>query len=252
MSHFTVVSYKKKRRGRKNLNSEFDEELPYYFNKLKQKSIQARTVVVESKIFTTIKSLIGESLEILQLSSIKEIVCYGLGSFSECNNAMYQYGLLLELKDFLSCEVLLYDPIFKEVEKNILVDAGCCLIEENEQGKRKIVRTTLFYLPHCPNELLNNIISINLDVNLSKCIILSNSISEIYNNKTNKQLQETLPFVLKAAPFVTEMAIQNTFKYLDVFNDISVHIFLKDKCLILTEQNENVNLENMIESLTIT
>lgn len=132
---------------------------------------------------------------------LREIVCYGVGKFSESNNSRYQLALALCLRSSLlsigddeaaetssggegghveprgtSPEMLFFDPVLDDVEKAILARLGCRLIEENEQGKRRCcgaprsnetpaaelrLQPTLFFMPHCPQRLYSNVLWAN-------------------------------------------------------------------------------------------
>nr|XP_034336074.1 SRR1-like protein [Crassostrea gigas] len=81
-----------------------------------------------------------------------EIVSYGLGNFAECLIARYQLAVLVALRDDLQVpqnSVLLYDPKFLSVEKDVLTSFGFQVLKENEEAKRCCERPTLFYMPHC-------------------------------------------------------------------------------------------------------
>ena len=61
----------------------------------------------------------------------------------------------------------------------------CMFLPLNEYGRRTIDRPTLFFLPHCPAVLLNNILSANwTTANLNKILILGDSFSAIKNDVT--------------------------------------------------------------------
>ncbi|KAL1242772.1 SRR1-like protein [Trichinella spiralis] len=85
-----------------------------------------------------------DKLPQLSISSV-DVVCYEL----LCENAMF------------SGKKWIFDPIFSDVEKNILVSKGWTLIAENERGLRLASVPTLFYMPHCERELYNNVLYAN-------------------------------------------------------------------------------------------
>lgn len=103
---------------------------------------------------------------------LRELVCYGIGNFSESDSSRYQLALALCLRDLLSTKssasdvaaataaatsaaaeaaasrlpgngstavrgpaVLVFDPVMGETERAILETLGCGLLQ-NEEGKR--------------------------------------------------------------------------------------------------------------------
>lgn len=237
---FTLVSYKKKKHKKKSNHEEYfimyDVLSTSYRDRLTQKIMNAKHEIITTDIFAATKSSIEQSLTHLSKNHIEDIVCYGLGNFSECKIALYQLALLLALQQCYDCEVMLYDPQFKELEVDILITEKCNLIAYNEKGKRKVDKTTLFFLPHCPNKLFNNIISANWGLSLHNCVIIGNRFSEIIANSPNRVLQKNLPYLFFIGPSMVEIEIKNNFKYSDVFNDMAVHCFPIEKLLIADEQ----------------
>ncbi|CAH1247344.1 SRRD [Branchiostoma lanceolatum] len=155
------------------------------------------------------------------------IVCYGLGRFSSCVTARYQLGLLLLLMEVLhvpgSCYV--YDPVFSSSEKLLLEKLGCQLILTNEEGKRPVDRRTLFYMPHCGKPLYNNLLWANWGQQLSKLIILGNSLSNMALRFPRQELKKSAFYIHSILDYTKEVPLPNNFHFLDVFNDLSLHVF---------------------------
>ena len=111
------------------------------------------------------------------------LVCYGLGSITDSHIARHQLALLSALKTFFclpSDSCFIYDPAFTEEDKIIIVNSGLTHIENNEEGKRKVMLPTLFFMPHCPKELYNNLLWANWSPEcLSNVILLGNSLSNM-------------------------------------------------------------------------
>lgn len=171
-------------------------------------------------------SVLSQALALGAHSKSYEVVCYGLGRFSDCTVSRYQFALLLLLKEKLQVRrVWVYDPVFDPVEKDVLESAGCEVIEENEEGKRRAKTPTIFYLPHCPKQLINNILWANWDRDaLRNCVLIGSAFGRIVENTPRRILEQSLSYVLRAHPYVTELGIVNSFKYTDIFNDTSVHV----------------------------
>ena len=87
-------------------------------------------------------------------------------------------------------QVLVFDPILTKSEKDILRKLKIESSEENKEGCYSIYpgKSTIFYLPHCPKQLLNNILWTNWE-KLDEILILGNSISEIVASLSQNQLK---------------------------------------------------------------
>uniref|UniRef100_A0A669PM08 SRR1 domain containing n=1 Tax=Phasianus colchicus TaxID=9054 RepID=A0A669PM08_PHACC len=141
-------------------------------------------------------------------------VCYGLGRFAACPTARLQLAFLLLLLEMLAVppsRCFLFDPAFSELELAALEALGLRLLPENEEGKHSINGSpTLFYMVHCGKALYNNLLWRNWSVGaLSNMVIIGNTCTKVL------LLCTCLPnFALPAHP-----------RYLDTFNDTSIHWF---------------------------
>lgn len=93
----------------------------------------------------------------------QELVCYGLGKLDNAFGA-YQLGLLTLLAKELELEpdrVFGFDPIFTPQEREVLVRCGCTALDVDEQARRRATVPTLYYMPHCPFSLYNNLVHAN-------------------------------------------------------------------------------------------
>lgn len=183
-----------------------------------------------------IKVLDKECLTVLKSNSISEIICYGLGQFSQTKSAEYQLGFLLCLQKHYNCiPVYVYDPVFCHEEIRILRYLGLQIIERNEEGKRVVQnKTTLVFMPHCSYELTNNFLYANWGNGLNNCILLANSFEEVTQGFMTSHLRkymEEVHYLLDIAPYVTEIKLENSFEYSFVFNTLSIHIFSKENLL---------------------
>ncbi|XP_013782894.1 SRR1-like protein [Limulus polyphemus] len=171
-------------------------------------------------------------LTALNLDSF-HIVCYGLGNFSSCVSSQYQLALLLGLKAWFNIDnVLLYDPMFSSSEIQLLKKAGCEIIVKNEEGKRSVKTKTLFYMPHCGKPLYNSVLWANWSPDhLPLVVILGNSFNTMMCNTPVKWLEDSVPYIVKVLPFKQETMIENDFRINDIFNDIAVHSFNREKLL---------------------
>nr|CAG4641272.1 EOG090X0FII [Eulimnadia texana] len=157
---------------------------------------------------------------------ILTIICYALGNFSECKISQYQLGLLIILQETLKAQVEIFDPVFSEKEKDILQNLNFKVIEVNTEGKHKVEQLTLFYLPHSPKELVNNILFANWQKELlANCVFVSNSFDNIFLKTPAKILDKNFSFISRISSLYKEKEIKNSFRFKDIFNDTSVHTF---------------------------
>ena len=99
----------------------------------------------------------------LQLDTVTTLCCYGLGSPTRSANARAQAALIPLLRAMLpakaGCEV--YDPVFDDDDEAVLTELGCRVLSEHALSERRVVDTTLFYMPHCDAELYNDLLDAN-------------------------------------------------------------------------------------------
>lgn len=164
-----------------------------------------------------------------------EIVTYGLGNFAECLIARYQLALLLALREDLQVppnDVLLYDPKFLSVEKEVLTGFGLQVLTENEEAKRCCEGPSLFYMPHCGKSLYNNLLFANWSPErLCHIVIIGNSFTNMVQNLPSSTLKRCAPLVMKIQPYTEEVVFPGNFQFDDVFNDTVIHVFPKEKLL---------------------
>ena len=160
---------------------------------------------------------------------LQEIICYGLGNFSDSHIARYQLAFLLLLVEDLNVSILkcwIYDPKFTDEEKQILKTLGFNIIQDNETAKRKFSCKTLFYMPHCGKALYNNLLWANWGTALNNAVILGNSFSRMVEYTPKRILDKTAHYVLNIHPYVTELELPATDMFEDIFNDTAIHTFL--------------------------
>ncbi|XP_011350015.1 SRR1-like protein isoform X2 [Ooceraea biroi] len=239
-NNFVLVSRRRKHDRRRNLKKstttqgtstqdcEIDPGLVCTLNKT--------LIEVRDTSFTKfLLNRLTESLTVLNCDGICEIICYGLGRFSQYRSSKYQLALLLYLKERYDARVYVYDPAFCSKETQILRTLHLEIVETNEEGKRIVKtqrdKTTLVYMPHCSRQLTNNFLYANWGSGLSNCILLTNSFSKIVDSCLHRDIANTAGYILRIQPYVTEIQLENSFVYEEVFNDLNVHIFTKEDLL---------------------
>lgn len=217
----------------------------------------AKEELLESDIYASARASLREGLDILNNPKVTKIVCFGLGRIGECTIARYQLALLLCLKELCNADVHVYDPVFCKTECEILQALDCVVLSYNCEGKYAVdgPETVLFYLPHCPKQLSNNLLWSNWGLRLSKCIIIANSFTSVIERTPARLLRKFAQCISNISPYMVELAVINSFKYYEVFNDTAIHIFpYKDISLISEEfwtNNEEPNYsDNDVEFIT--
>ncbi|CAL1679807.1 unnamed protein product [Lasius platythorax] len=241
MSNFVLVTRRRRHRNAKrNLfrdatTPETTREDDVVDRELLLRTLDNTLIEIRDTSFTKfVLSQLTESLTVLNSNGISEIVCYGLGRFSQYRSSRCQLALLLCLKArHANARVHVYDPVFRPEEVQVLRALGLEIIETNEEGKRIVHRdrTTLVYMPHCSRQLTNNLLYANWGDGLSNCILLANSFSGIVDNCLRRDVLCMAGYILRIRPYVTEIQLENSFAYEEVFNDLSIHIFTKQELL---------------------
>lgn len=123
---------------------------------------------------------------------VERIVCLGIGNFATNSNltsqisAKYQLLLALSLAQKLTLtEIHVFDPVLSASEISILSKLGCAVSKQNLEGKYFYPESpTLYFLPHCPKQLFNNLLWSNW-TNLDSIFILGNSLNNLVLNQVH-------------------------------------------------------------------
>jgi len=131
--------------------------------------------------------------------------------------------------------------VFSPEEKDFLSSQlNFQVLESNELGRRLATEPILFYMPHCPHFLQNNLLFTNWNSQMIKnCVILSNSYHEFENPQNSVNLEAVCSkyyYLKKMNQVGVEHFVPNTFRYTDIFNDMSLLIFPKDKVDLIGEE----------------
>ncbi|XP_059510990.1 SRR1-like protein isoform X2 [Stegostoma tigrinum] len=125
---------------------------------------------------------------------------------------------------------LFFDPLFTEWEKKFLKDSGMVVLEENEEGKRSIDRPTLFYMIHCGKALYNNLLWRNWSPQkLAQTILIGNSFKGIEERIPARVLKRDYTYINHVLAVTEEVTFPSSSRYMDVFNDTSIHQFPRKK-----------------------
>lgn len=242
---FQLVARKKRNRCSANpwspetpipVDDESKEWTEHDMNEIVRRIGESELEIRYSEFFRSFMSSLNQGLVALDdrndsLHEITSIVCYGLGNFSKCVIARYQLALLLCMKQtFKPISVDIFDPVFLACEKEILASLDISVLEKNEEGKRRVKSRTLFYLPHCGKALYNNLLWANWSSScLSHVVIVGNSFTRVFDMFARSLLSTRWPYLLRAIAHIREFCINNNFRFRDVFNDLSIHVFPSTK-----------------------
>ncbi|CAG9802323.1 unnamed protein product [Chironomus riparius] len=165
--------------------------------------------------------------EVINQQSVKEIICLGIGKISEDIIARHQLELIAIIKEKFQIEsIKFYDPVFDQNDKLLLDSFKFEVLLENKEGKYRVEHPTIFYLPHCPKQITNNLLYSNWNFEeLKNLILICNSFKSIKEATPERFLRPNAHFLLEISSFTKELEISNTFKFSDIFNDFSIHSF---------------------------
>uniref|UniRef100_A0A182QY20 SRR1-like domain-containing protein n=1 Tax=Anopheles farauti TaxID=69004 RepID=A0A182QY20_9DIPT len=214
---------------------------PAFHQLLEKPECNERIEICQQTVITQLRSaesdllqsqFFRECFENIQsvLVGVENVVCLGLGSFHECTIARYQLAFIRCLRNEakLTVGTKFFDPVFNRAEIDILQTLGETVLEENLEGKYCADRKTLFFLPHCPKQIVNNLLWKNWHPKrLANVVLLCNSFSSVVNNNPERLLRNSAGYILRAVDLFQEKPVTNNFRFGDIFNDTSLH-YLKE------------------------
>jgi hypothetical protein len=108
-----------------------------------------------------------------------QLVLYGVGEMKhEIGALQLAFAILLREKFEWVNDIVVFDPILSPLETRAICELNCTYLFVNEEGRRTVDRPTLFFMPHCPVNLFENVLQANwTSANLNKIIILGNILS---------------------------------------------------------------------------
>lgn len=176
--------------------------------------------------------MLDKFLKVLGSEEKMQMVIYGIGSIQSYEASRLQLSLAISLKrsfDWIG-EIELFDPIISLTESKVLTSLGCSVLSVNEQGRRRAVKPTLFFMPHCEADLYNNLLEENWEVDrLNRLIIFGNSFDEYEQHASickSLSVSSSRKHVLAIRSFTEEVRV-NTFSddSFRAFHGTSWHFF---------------------------
>ncbi|XP_037815897.1 SRR1-like protein [Lucilia sericata] len=220
------------RRTRRISDKSYDKDCPDVdVDKFVKKLEATCQQMQDSDYFAQSLATLKESLCKLQTDNkpetLKRLVCFGIGPFTRNFQALHQLAFILSLqKEYQITEAFYFDPIFRQSEKEVLEKFNCLVMSENCEAKYEADIQTLFYMPHCPNCLTNNLLWKNWQGKYLKNIILiNNSFESLACSKPERLLRLDSSYILDIMPYAQELPLEDDYEVHNVFNDLSIHIF---------------------------
>lgn len=154
-------------------------------------------------------------------------MCFGIGKFSESTTSRYQFALLLYLRKFFDIPVTVYEPLFDQNELQLLKHFEVNVMKQNCEGKYEVgeQNSVIFFLPHCPKQLSNNLLWANWNKNLANCVIISNSFDEILHRGTSEYILKNVQYIARISSQVVEIPLKTPPQFYEMFNDMAIHVF---------------------------
>lgn len=162
---------------------------------------------------------------------VNEVICLGIGRISECSIAKHQLAFINIVQRRLEIQLVsFFDPVLSSGEKEVLERLNHKVLSDNKEGKYIANHKTLFYLPHCPKQITNNLLFANWNnENIQNLLLICNSFKSVIESSPERLLRPNAHYILEINPYVCEEAIENNFRFTDIFNDFSIHSISSDK-----------------------
>ncbi|KAF8395662.1 hypothetical protein HHK36_019612 [Tetracentron sinense] len=164
-----------------------------------------------------------------------QMVIYGIGSIESDEPCRFQLSLAILMKRKFSWigEIEVFDPVLSTTETRVLEALGCSVLSVNEQARRKALKPTFFFMPHCDIRLYNNLLQENWQAELlNHTVVFGNSfkLHEQIASKYTRSYSAEAKHVLGVQKFMNEFRIK-TFSdewFGGAFGDSSLHFFYLD------------------------
>ncbi|KAF5445981.1 hypothetical protein F2P56_031648 [Juglans regia] len=169
---------------------------------------------------------------VLGSESKMQMVIYGIGSIESYEPPRLQLSLAVLMKRKFSWigDIEVFDPILSATESRVLEALGCSVLSVNEQGHRRAIKPTMFFMPHCEAELYDNLLHANWGVELLNRVVLFGNSFKTYEQHIsefkNSAIVGSAKRILSIRPFTREFRINTVSDdYFGAFHDSSWHFF---------------------------
>jgi hypothetical protein len=169
--------------------------------------------ILEDLLISEFYQHVRDSLD-QKLSEVKQIICLGIGKITECSIAKHQLAFIVLIAKQIKAEVSFFDPVLSSYDKQVLEELHCKVLTDNKEGKYAAESPTLFYLPHCPKQITNNLLYSNWDPDhIQNVFLICNSFKTVIESTPERLLRPNAHYILEIASFVEEIEFENTFKF---------------------------------------
>mmetsp|Transcript_15813 Transcript_15813/g.64604 ORF Transcript_15813/g.64604 Transcript_15813/m.64604 type:complete len:206 (-) Transcript_15813:2320-2937(-) len=154
---------------------------------------------------------------------------YGLGSFCNSRESRRQIVFAKALVSHLKIlgDVLVFEPQFHEYDSILAKELAFTASTFSDDALFSASTPTLFFMPHCPRQLYNNVLQSNWKATqLSNVMIIGNKFSNYYLQIRPRQMRSYLE---TSEAVMEEKAIDVEYKteWFNAFNDQAVITFEK-------------------------
>lgn len=180
-------------------------------------------------------NILENFFKVLGTEPSMQMVIYGIGSIESYEPPRLQLSLAILMKRKFNWigTIEVFDPIISLAESKVLEALGCSVLSINEFGRRRALRPTLFFMPHCEAELYDNLLQANWTVELLNRMVLFGNSFSVYQHYSsmisNSTITSSRQHILHVSKFVQELEITTiSDDYFRAFNGSSWHFFSLD------------------------
>ncbi|KAI8328756.1 SRR1-domain-containing protein [Chlamydoabsidia padenii] len=225
---YKITPKKKHHKKKKKPHFEYKDSLDWTLDDMIKQLESYREKLIESRFYETLVPLLTEHIESRRCETM---ICYGIGSMQDSIPARYQLMLALAIQDIIKLKkgrVSIYDPVMTSLDKEACTHYGLQVIEQDEECKRSVTASTLFYMPHCAKNLYSNTISANWTrEQLQHVTFIGNDFVDMYiTSQPDSTLRRECPYLIPASTLVESTPFpDHLFNINNVFNNLAIQHF---------------------------
>lgn len=155
-----------------------------------------------------------------------------MGSFDDSLASRYQMALLVLMVEALRLDQLelecveFFDPSFTPADTRVIEHHyGLAVVSRNERATRPVSSPTIFYMPHCPKALYNNLLYANWSHDrLANLIIFGNSFSHLQQTIVDVD-SRIYTYLVDSFELLDEVEVASDSEPTNAFVDLSFNLF---------------------------
>jgi hypothetical protein len=219
-----------------HINDNYVNDLYKKIVKLKSELLDHDSSLYVQKFMFNLKKNIQNHFKTTESNRFVEIICYGVGSMDDSMTSRHQLSLILAIIYQIMQSGLIdkinyvefYDPVFNKADE-ILIESklGYKISSKNEKCMRTVNDClTLFYMPHCPKALYNNLLYANWSKKCLKNLILfGNSFTTIHSMTDDAHMKRKYSYLNDSFKLVNEIRLDYKCDITNSFYDLNLHVF---------------------------